>query len=109
MIASVSTPIDAPFFTFKVNDFHTRNTLVRHLDNCLYVASLSLTDYSWHSFRRGAAVFAFELGLADSAVQMLGDWSSPAFMRYLEFAFKKKAKIARKIAKNFDYYASKVI
>ena len=50
----------------------------------------------------GAAVFAFELGLADSAVQLLGDWSSAAFKNYLEFAFIKKADIARTIAANFD-------
>ena len=47
-------------------------------------------------------MFAFELGLADSAVQLLGDWSSPAFKKYLEFAFIRKADIAKKISKNFD-------
>ena len=61
-----------------------------------------MSDYSWHSFRRGAAVFAFELGLADSAVQLLGDWSSAAFKNYLEFAFVRKAAIAKKVAKSFD-------
>ena len=50
----------------------------------------------------GAAVFAFELGLADSAVQLLGDWSSAAFKNYLEFAFVRKANIARLLASNFD-------
>ena len=35
------------------------------------------------SFRRGAAVFAFELGFADSAVQLLGDWSSLAIKNHL--------------------------
>ena len=72
------------------------------LDKCVFNAGLSLSDYSWHSFRRGAAVFAFELGLADSAVQLLGDWSSAAFKNYLEFAFVRKVSIAKKIAKNFD-------
>ena len=66
------------------------------------MAGLSSADYSWHSFRRGAAVFAFELGLADSAVQLLGDWSSSAFKRYLEFAFLKKVSVAESIAENFD-------
>ena len=98
----VKVPSDAPVFSFKSNDFHTRNSLVRILDNCVFSADLSLADYSWHSFRRGAAVFAFELGLTDSAVQMLGDWSSDAFKRYLEFAFVRKAAIAKKIARNFD-------
>ena len=72
------------------------------LDLCLFGAGLSPVDYSWHSFRRGAAVFAFELGLADSAVQLLGDWSSAAFKNYLEFAFVRKVKIAKLMAEKFD-------
>ena len=93
---------DAPLFSFSKNDFHSRHSLVRLLDFCIYNAGLPLADYSWHSFRRGAAVFAFELGLADSAVQLLGDWSSEAFKNYLEFSFLKKVSVAREIALNFD-------
>ena len=99
---SVKAPQDAPLFSFSSKNFHSRSSLVRLLDLCVFEAGLSLSDYSWHSFRRGAAVFAFELGLADTAVQLLGDWSSPAFKNYLEFAFLKKVSVARKIAKNFD-------
>ena len=66
------------------------------------MAGLSPSDYSWHSFRRGAAVFAFELGLADTAVQLLGDWSSSAFKNYLEFSFSKKVSVARDIAESFN-------
>ena len=76
--------------------------MVNLLDKCLFNADLSLSDYSWHSFRRGAAVFAFELGLADSAVQLLGDWSSSAFKNYLEFSFLRKVTIAKDIALSFD-------
>ena len=101
LFSEVKSPSDAPLFTFKKNNYHSRYSLVRMLDLCIYDAGLSLSDYSWHSFRRGAAVFAFELGLADSAVQLLGDWSSSAFKNYLEFAFSRKAAIAKKIARNF--------
>ena len=51
----------------------------------------------------GAAVFAFELGLADSAVQLLGDWSSAAFKSYLEFSYLKKVSVAKNIASSFDF------
>ena len=57
---------------------------------------------------RGAAVLPYELGLADSAVQLLGDWSSSAFKTYLEFAFVKKAAVAKDISKNFDVYVNKL-
>ena len=101
LFALVKVPSDAPLFSYKEKLYHSRNSLVSLLDTCVCSAGLSPSDYSWHSFRRGAAVFAFELGLADSAVQMLGDWSSEAFKNYLEYAFTRKATIAKKIAKNF--------
>ena len=108
LFSIVSVPGDAPLFSFKKSDYHSRYSLVRILDKCVFAAGLSLSDYSWHSFRRGAAVFAFELGLADSAVQLLGDWSSAAFKNYLEFAFVRKASIAKKIARNFDSQVNKL-
>ena len=96
----------APLFTFSVSEFHSKYSLVRLLDQCLYDSGLSLTDYSWHSFRRGAAVFAYELGISESAVQLFGDWTSSAFTHYLEFAFLKKVSVAEKIAKTFDVYVN---
>ena len=100
--AVVNAPGNSSLFTYSKNKFHTRSSLVRLLDQCAYKAGLSAGDYSWHSFRRGAAVFAFELGLSDSAVQLLGDWSSDAFKQYLEFAFSRKAAVAEKVSKSFD-------
>ena len=105
LFSSVKVPDNAPLFTYSKKKFHSKFSLIRLLDQCVYKTNLSLADYSWHSFRRGAAVFAFELGLGDSAVQLLGDWSSSAFKQYLEFAFTKKASVAKEIAKSFDLYA----
>ena len=102
LFSAVKAPSNAPLFTFKKNDHNSRYSLVKLLESCVIEARLSPADYSWHSFRRGAAVFAFELGLADSAVQLLGDWSSSAFKNYLDFAFNKKASIAKQIARSFD-------
>ena len=93
---------NAPLFSYDRKLFHSRHSLVNLLNNCASAANLSTSDYSWHSFRRGSAVFAFELGLADSAVQLLGDWSSSAFKNYLEFAFKRKIKVSESIANSFD-------
>ena len=107
-MASVPAEDSAPLFSFSKNNFHSRYTLVRLLDKCVCNAGLSLSDYSWHSFRRGIAVYAFELGLADSAVQLLGDWSSDAFKNYLEFCFLRKANIAEKIATSFELKLKKL-
>ena len=104
----VDAPENAPLFSYQNNVFHTKYSLTRLLDQLVFEAGLTLADYSWHSFRRGSAMFAFELGLDESAVQLLGDWKSPAFKRYLEFAFVKKADIAKKISKSFDNSVSKL-
>ena len=108
LFSMVKVPSDAPLFSFKCNDYHSRYSLVNMLNLCIQRVGLSGSDYSWHSFRRGAAVFAFELGLADSAVQLFGDWSSAAFKNYLEFAFIRKAAIAKKIARSFDSHLSQL-
>ena len=108
LFSLVKVPSDAPLFSFKKNSCHSKFTLANLLEKCLHFAGLSPSDYSWHSFRRGSAVFAFELGLEDSAVQLLGDWSSDAFKAYLEFAFTRKAAIARKIARKFDMQVKKL-
>ena len=104
LFSVVKVPDEAPLFSYDKKNFHSKYSFIRVLDSCLFEAGLNLRDYSWHSFRRGAAVFAFELGLNDSAVQLLGDWSSSAFKHYLEFAFVRKITIAEKISKKFDIY-----
>ena len=102
LFAMCKAPNNAPLFTYDKDLAHSRYSLTRLLNMCVLEANLSTDDYSWHSFRRGSAVFAFELGLADSAVQLLGDWSSSAFKNYLEFAFLRKVSISETIANSFD-------
>ena len=108
LFVQVKVPSDSPLFTFNKKEFHSKNSLSRVLDKCVFKAGLPVADYSWHSFRRGAAMFAFELGLSDTAVQLLGDWSSPAFKQYLEFAFIRKAEVAKQISMSFDSYVNKL-
>ena len=57
--------------------------------------------YSGHSFRRGGASWAFKAGVPGELIQILGDWSSDAYKRYLEFDMKNKlalsARFSRKV------------
>ena len=46
--------------------------------------------YSGHSFRRGGASWAFQAGLPGELIQVMGDWSSDAYRRYLEFNMRNK-------------------
>ena len=108
LFSAVKVPNSSPIFTYQKNVFLTKCSLIRMLDQCIFKAGLPPYEYSWHSFRRGAAVFAFELGLDESAVQLLGDWSSSAFKHYLEFAFVRKVEIAKKISKCLDKVVKKL-
>ena len=108
LFSNVRVPGNAPLFSYSKSHCHSRYTLRRLLDICVFQAGLSPGDYSWHSFRRGAAIFAFEAGLADSAVQLLGDWSSSAFTHYLEFAFLRKVSVAETIASQFVDHLKKL-
>lgn len=108
LLSGIKAPSDAPLFTFEKKKFHSRYSLVRLLDQCVNKAGLQVADFSWHSFCIGAAVFIFELGLSDSAVQLLGDWSSDAFKQYLEFAYSRKVDVTRKVANSFDFYVEKL-
>ena len=40
--------------------------------------------YSGHSFRRGAATWAKQVGIPDEDIQLLGRWKSSAYKRYIE-------------------------
>ena len=108
LLEMVAAPDNAPLFTYEKNVFHTKCSLVRMLDQCTFEAGLNVADYSWHSFRRGSANFAYELGLADSEVQLLGDWSSPAFKRYLEFAYDKRIDMSKRISKKLKRSVAKL-
>lgn len=50
--------------------------------------------YSGHSFRRGGASWAFQAGIPGELIQILGDWSSDAYKRYLEFNMNSKMQLS---------------
>ena len=58
---------------------------------------LDPSNYSGHSFRRGGASFAFEIGLTLTEVKERGDWRSNAVHGYIVLSDKQK--IARVLAK----------
>ena len=47
-----------------------------------------------HSFRRGAASWAFNQGVPGELIQLYGDWSSDAYKLYLEFTLEAKLALA---------------
>lgn len=55
-------------------------------------------SYSAHSFRRGGASYAFELGISPVQIKLRGDWASAAFERYIFISSGATAKVAKVLA-----------
>ena len=61
----------------------TKARFIARLQAALRSAGVQFSDYAGHSFQIGAATAAAQAGIQDSTIQMLGRWSSTAFLSYL--------------------------
>ncbi len=55
-----------------------------HVYSALSTLGLDGSAYAGHSFRIGAATTAAQSGIADSTIQVLGQWKSAAFLRFIK-------------------------
>jgi integrase len=67
---------------FRVINGPTRTRVLSALSLGLSKIGIQDSGYSGHSFRRGAAQHASDMGMLDSEIQTLGRWSSTAFQLY---------------------------
>lgn len=77
---------DRPLFNFSLAGsevFFSHSMFVKHLKLCLTKARIDHKNFSTHSFRRGGASYAFEIGLPPLLIKQRGDWSSSAYERYV--------------------------
>ena len=75
-----------PLFNFEYAGrevVFTQNCFVSRLRIALLAAVLNASVYSAHSFRRGGASLAFDLGLSSIQIKLRGDWASNAFEQYV--------------------------
>ena len=63
---------------------------IKDLKQLLSKLGYNSKDYSGHSFRRGGATWAMESGLPGEAIQILGDWQSETYRRYIDMNFSKR-------------------
>ena len=60
----------------------THSAFVRALKVLLKLAGFDPALFSGHSFRRGGATDGMEMTGKQDQVQLLGDWTSDAYLRY---------------------------
>jgi integrase len=71
------------------------------LRNVLNDIGLDSSLYSSHSFRRGFATLAFRNNVSSDEIQILGDWHSDVYKRYISLSIEDKCKIIKDISHIF--------
>ena len=70
-------------FRFRDDKLLTKARFVESVRLALAAAGFNQKLYSGHSFQSGAATTAGACGIPDSAIKMLGRWSSAAYLIYI--------------------------
>ena len=83
LMSAVDVPGTAPAFSYSQDKFICYDQFTKRLKSTLSQSGLDPDLYSGHSFRRGGASFLFSVGASQLMVQVLGDWTSMVYTRYL--------------------------
>ena len=83
LFSTVKAESRDPAFTYGKNQFVNYRVFTVRLKELLSKAGLEPSLFSGHSFSRGGASFLFSIGGSQLMVQVLGDWSSMIYTRYL--------------------------
>ena len=69
-------------------------TLQNASKTCIKETGLDPIKFSSHNFRRGGATWAFRSNVLADLIKVQGDWSSQAYMRYLDFSLHEWVTVA---------------
>ena len=78
----------------------TYGFFMNKLRSCLKKCGLHGMDFGSHSFRRGGASLAFQVGLPLELIKILGDWKSNAVLLYLTVPLDIRVKATTLLAQN---------
>ena len=104
MLESIPTVrVDQPLFILsngKVVSYYMFQKRLRYvLTELGYNSSL----FSSHSFRRGFATFAFRSNIASDEIQILGDWHSDVYKKYISLSVEDKLDILRSVSDKLQF------
>jgi integrase len=83
---SASAPPNGPAFVSKSGIPHSPLSpcvFVKKVQECLKKVGIEPSQYSGHSFRRGGASWAYNIGIPLETIRQLGDWKSNACLAYI--------------------------
>jgi integrase len=76
-------PMDGSAYVLRNGQLLTTNMFVKQIRHCLQALNLPAKQYGGHSFRRGGASWAYQVGIPVETIRQLGDWKSLAYMDYI--------------------------
>ena len=83
LFSIIKVPGTSPAFMYSPRQFINYRSFTSRLKQLLTKSGLDPALYSGHSFRRGGASYLYGIGGTTLMVQVLGDWASQIFTRYL--------------------------
>jgi hypothetical protein len=86
----------APLFVRQGGLAFTREYVIKELQQLALAAGLP-GNFTGHSFRRGAATWAWQQGISEDDIKVLGRWKSEAVQRYIEKPAGEKARLAKRL------------
>ena len=98
----VRAPDTAPALSYTPSCFINHRMFTTKLKTLLTKSGLDPSIYSGHSFRRGGASYLYSIGGSTLMVQVLGDWASQVFTRYLLLSLDERLKAQHLISENIN-------
>ena len=96
LVSRIPTSATSPAFTFQTvprTFCLTSHRFVKVLRILLKKAGYDPLPFTGHSFRRGGASYAFKSGVPGELMQLMGDWKSDAYLRYLDYSLSAKLRV----------------
>ena len=109
LLSCTSYKAKLPLFLFRKNSsicFWTLETFAKRLRELLKRIGKIPAQYSCHSFRRGGASFAFQIGMSLVDIMQRGDWASDAVLNYIFMNQVPLNHVADKLVGGAAYYVT---
>ena len=102
LFSTIAVPGTSPAFMYSKSSFIDYKSFTTKLKGLLSKSGLDPSLYSGHSFRRGGASYLYSIGGSTLMVQVLGDWASQIFTRYLYLSMEDRQEAQDLIKSNIN-------
>ena len=94
MCKAIPAVADSPLFVLSNNKAVNYRLFQSKLKQCIHNIGLDSANFTSHGFRRGFATLLFKAKTPADKIQLMGDWHSDAYKKYLAFTLEDKIKVA---------------